>query len=163
MLPVLTGAAMPLQDERNILRMDAGITPAMVDAVRQLIRDAGGSLTIWAVLHEDLYDSPVYADDDDNDGGGGGLSLRGIALNSMDAERLAALGTTDRFSKWIIKGYRLGLKDDLPAIMNPFASMEGFTINDVVEILSEIPSGDTASKLFTGSGWRRDGPLLALR
>ena len=153
---------MPISDERNILRMDAGITPAMVETVRQRIREAGGNLAFWAVLHEDLYDSPAYADDDDNDGGDYGLSLRGVALNSVDADRLAALGPAHQFSKWIVKGYRLGLKDDLPAITNPFASLEGFTINDVVLILSEIPPGATASQLLTGSGCREDGPLLAL-
>src|SRR5689334_16711445 len=124
---------MPVSDERNILHVgapawdgDTEITPAMVEAVRQRIRDAGGHLTIWTVLHEDLYDSPVYADDDDdNDGGDYGLSLVAIALNSVDAERLAALGPPGEFSKWIVKGYRLGLKDGLPAVMNPFASMEG--------------------------------------
>lgn len=152
---------MPLRDERNVLRLDAGITPAMVDAVRQRIRDAGGSLTIWAVFHEDLYDHPAYADDDD-DGGDSGLSLRGIALNSVDAERLAALDAPNPFSKWIVKGYRLGIVNDLPAIMNPFAALEGFTINDVVLILSEIPPGAMASQLLTGSGLRKDGPLLSL-
>jgi hypothetical protein len=31
-----------------------------------------------------------------------------------------------------------------------------------VAILCEIPPGGTASKLHTGSGLRKDGPLLAL-
>ena len=154
---------MPLQDERNVLRIEAGIAPAVLDAMRQRIREAGGNLPIWAVLHEDRYDSPAYADDDDdNVGGDYGLSLRGVALNSVDAERLAALAPPDQFSKWIVKSYRLGLVSDLPAIMNPAANMEGFTINDVVDILSEIPPGSTASKLLTGTGHRRDGPLLSL-
>src|SRR6266851_5057885 len=72
----------------------------MVDAVRQRIKDAGGSLTVWAVLHEDRCDSPAYADDDNDPDFG--LSLQGIALNSLDAERLAALGPTHTFSKWIV-------------------------------------------------------------
>jgi hypothetical protein len=158
---------MPSYDDRNVLMMGSPqhpgqteITPAMVEAVRQRIKDAGGSLTIWAVLHEDRYDSSAYADDDD--GYDFGLSICGIALKSVDAERLAALGQPGEFGKWIVKGYGLGLKDDLPAIMNPYASFAGFTINDVVEILCEIPPGGTASKLHTGSGWRRDGPLLSL-
>ncbi|MHB8744324.1 MAG: hypothetical protein ACYC9L_14540 [Sulfuricaulis sp.] len=160
---------MPLQDERNTLRMgppqypgQAEITPAMVEAACQRIKDAGGSLTIWAVLHEDLYDSPVYADDEDDNDSDFGLSICGIALNSVDADRLAALDVPNPLSKWIVRGFRLGLVDDLPAIMNPFASLEGITINDVVEILSEIPPGATASQLLTGSGCRKDGPLLAL-
>ena len=151
---------MPLRDERNILRMDAGITAAMADAVRQRIKGADGNLLIWAVLHEDRYDSPSYADDEDD--GDSGLSLCGLALNSVDARRLADLGLKSEFSRWIVKGYRLGLVNDLPAIMNPAASLEGFTINDVVEILSEIPPGATASKLFTGTGRRKDGPFVSL-
>ncbi|MGA7178894.1 MAG: hypothetical protein WBX11_04810 [Thiobacillaceae bacterium] len=158
---------MPLQDERNILHIGplprpghAEVTPAMADAVRERIIAAGGKLTVWAVLHDDLYDSPIYSDDDDP--GDVVLSLRGIALNSVDAERLAALGPASQFSRLIVKGYRLGLKDDLPAIMNPFADLAGFSINDVVEILCEIPKGGTASRLLTGSGRRSDGPLLSL-
>jgi len=160
---------MSFEDKRNVLRIgppehpgETEITPAMVEAVRQRIRDAGGSLTIWAVLHEDLYDSPVYADDEDDNDPDFGRSVRGIALNSVEADRLAALDAPNPFSRWIVKGYRLGLKDGLPAIMNPFASLEGITINDVVEILSEIPPEATASQLLTGSGSRKDGPLLAL-
>jgi len=135
------------------------VTPAMAESVRQRIKSAGGNLPIWAVLHEDRYDSPTYADDDDDDGG---LSLCGLALNSVDAERLAALGPKAEFSSWIVKGYRLGLVDDLPATTNPAASLDGFTINDVVSILSEIPPGGTASKLHTGTGHRKDGPFVSL-
>ena len=90
---------MPVYDERNILHIgppqrpgDAEVTRAMADAVRARIRDASGTLPVWAVLHEDRYDSPAYSDhadeDDDNDMG---LSLCGLALNSVDAERLAAV------------------------------------------------------------------------
>jgi len=161
---------MPIYDPRNVLHIgpperagDSEITPAMADAVRQRIEGAGGSLPIWAVLHEDRYDSPVYVDDDeDKDGGDYGLSLRGIALNSVDAERLAALGPPGQFSRWIVRSYRLGLVEDLPAIMNPAASMEGFTINDVVLILAELPPGQSASKLHTGTGRRKDGPFIEL-
>lgn len=46
--------------------------------------------------------------------------------------------------------------------MNPATPMEDFTINDLVEILCEIPEGETASKPLTGSGLRSDGPLLSL-
>jgi hypothetical protein len=41
--------------------------------------------------------------------------------------------------------------------------MEGFTVNDVVLIVSEIPPGATASKLHTGTGHRKDGPFISLR
>ena len=50
---------MALPDDRNILKFgppkyagETEITPAMVESVRQRIRDAGGILTVWAVLHE---------------------------------------------------------------------------------------------------------------
>lgn len=77
----------------------------MVEAMRQRIDDAGASLTSWAVLHEGRYDSPVH-DDEDRDAG---LSLRGLALNSVDAERLAALDQArSQPTKRIVKGCRLG-------------------------------------------------------
>ena len=54
----------------------------------------------------------------------------------------------------------LGLKDDLPVFIS--TNLEEFTINDFVEILSEIPSSGTASKLLTGTGHRKDGPFVSL-
>lgn len=157
---------MPVYDPRNILHIgppqragDPEVTQEMMDTVRARINDAAGTLPVWLVLHEDRYDSPAYADDDDDDGG---LSLCGLALNSVDAQRLAALGPKAEFSRWIVKGYRLGLVDDLPAITNPAASMEGFTINNLVSILCEIPPDGTASKLHTGTGHRKDGPFVEL-
>ena len=49
---------MPDPDKRNVLRVGppehpggTEITPAMVENVRQRIKDAGGILTVWAVLH----------------------------------------------------------------------------------------------------------------
>ena len=52
---------MPTIDKRNVLHVgppkhsgETGITPAMVESVRQRINDAGGTLTVWAVLHEDV-------------------------------------------------------------------------------------------------------------
>src|SRR5579863_2632786 len=126
---------MPVYDPRNVLHIgppqragDSEVTPAMADAMRQRIGEAGGALPIWLVLHEDRYDSPVYADDEDE--GDSGLSLCGVALNSVDARRLADIGPKAEFSRWIVKSYRLGLVDDLPAVVNPGASMDGFTIND---------------------------------
>lgn len=185
---------MPPQDKRNILHIgppqrpgDPEITPAMADAVRRRIEVAGGNLTLWAVLHDDLYDSPVYSDEDDP--GDIAMSLRGVALNSADAQRLAALGPTSQFSRWVVKEYRLGLAGHLPVIVMPAdlgsVTFEGvdrasdeelarlraivdsvpimyFTMNELVAILCEIPPDGTASKLHTSSGWRKAGPLLSL-
>jgi hypothetical protein len=54
---------MPEPDKRNVLHVgppkhpgEPELTPAMVEAVRQRIKDAGGALTVWAVLHEDVYE-----------------------------------------------------------------------------------------------------------
>lgn len=185
---------MPLQDKRNILHIgppqrpgDPEITPAMADTMRRRIEDAGGNLTVWTVLHDDLYDSPVYSDE--NDPGDIAMSLRGVALNSVDAQRLAALGPASQFSRWVVKEYRLGLADHLPVVVKPadlksltFEGMDRasdeelarlraivdsvpimyFTMNELVAILCEIPPGGAASKLHTGSGRRKDGPLLSL-
>ncbi len=185
---------MPLQDKRNVLRIgppqrpgDPEITPAMADAVRGRIEDAGGYLAVWAILHDDLYDSPVYSDEDDP--GDIAMSLRGVALNSADAQRLAALGPASNFSRWVVKEYRLGLVNGLPVIVSPAdlgsVTFEGvdrasgeeparllaiinsvpityFSMNELVAVLCEIPPGGTASKLLTGSGQRKDGPLLSL-
>jgi hypothetical protein len=153
---------MPSADKRNVLRIgppehpgETEITPAMVDAVRKRIRDADGILTVWAVLHEDVYETDF--------GDGFYLHVHGLALNSADAHRLAALGGGDsELEKWHVRSYRLGLKDDAPFFAALWRPEEEFTINQFVAILREIPPGGTASKLCTGTGLRKDGPLLSL-
>jgi hypothetical protein len=152
---------MQFSDERNLLRIgpaarpgDAEITPAMVDVVRQRIKDAGGILTVWAVLNEDVYETKY--------GDGFYLHVHGIALNSVDAQRLAELVGESEFTKWHVKDHRIGLKDNVPVFLAARPLSDEFTINNFVEILSEIPANGTASKLQTGSGSRKNGPLLAL-
>lgn len=153
---------MSFEDKRNVLRIgppehpgETEITPAMVETVRQRIMDADGILAVWAVLNEDVYETSF--------GDGFYLHVSGIALDSADAERLAALGGGDKkLEKWHVRNYRLGLENDLPVFTEPWRDEEEFTISQFVVILCEIPPGGTASKLHTGSGWRKDGPLLAL-
>lgn len=152
---------MSIHDERNVLHIgppqregDPEITRAMADAVAARIRDAGGTLTVWAVLHEDVYET--------QSGDGFYLHVRGIALNSEDARRLAALAGDSQWAKWHVKGYQLGLTNGLPAFLRPRPESDEFTIGDFVTILAEIPPDATASKLHTGTGWRKDGPFLAL-
>jgi hypothetical protein len=77
-------ALMPVYDERNILHIgtpqregDSEITPAMADAVRRRIQEAGGKLLVWAVLHEDRYET-LYGD-------GFYIHVKALALNSNDA------------------------------------------------------------------------------
>ena len=89
---------MPDPDKRNILHIGPPehpggieITPAMVESVRQRIKDAGGILTVWAVLHEDVYESKF--------GDGTYLHVHGLALNSVDAQKLADLAGGD--SEWV--------------------------------------------------------------
>ena len=153
---------MSFEDKRNILRIgppenpgETEITPAMVESVRQRIKDAGGILTVWAVLNEDVYETQF--------GDGFYLHAHGLALNSADAERLAALGGGDKkLEKWHVRSYLLGLENDLPVFTAPWHPEEEFRIGDFVVLLCEIPLGGTASKLLTGTGHRKDGPLLAL-
>jgi hypothetical protein len=152
---------MSSDDERNILHVglparpgDPEITPAMADAVRQRIEDAGGTLTVWAVLHEDVYETRL--------GDGFFLHVRAIALNGDDARELAALAGDSEWVKWHVKSYRLGLKDGLPAFLAARPESDEFRIGDFVAILSEIPPGGTASKLQTGTGRREDGPFISL-
>ena len=153
---------MPLPDDRNILKLgppkypgEVEITSAMVESVRQRIKDAGGSLTVWAVLNEDVYETQF--------GDGFYLHAHGLALNSADAHRLAALGGGDsEMVKWHVRSYRLGLENDQPVFTAPWHPEEEFRIGDFVVLLGEIPPGGTASKLLTGTGLRRDGPLLSL-
>ena len=153
---------MSSEDKRNILRIGppehpggTEITPAMVESVRQRIRDAGGTLTVWAVLHEDVYESRY--------GDGTYLHVHGLALNSADAQKLAALGGGDsEGEKWHVRSYKLGLKDNAPIFTALWQPEEEFRIGDFVALLCEIPPGGTASKLLTGTGQRKDGPLLSL-
>ncbi len=96
-------------------------------------------------------------------GDGSYLHVHGLALNSADAHRLAALGGGDsEIEKWHVRSYRLGLENDLPSFLTLWRPEEEFTINHFVAILCEIPPGGTASKLCTGIGLRKDGPLLSL-
>ena len=151
---------MPLPDDRNILKLgppqwpgSVEITPAMIEAVRQRIKDEGGTLTVWAVLHEDVYETRY--------GDGFYLHAHGLALNSADAEKLAAFGGGDsEWVKWHVRSYQLGLENDLPVFTAPWHPEEEFRIGDFVILLCEIPPGGTASKLLTGTGLRKDGPLL---
>lgn len=61
-----------------------------------------------------------------------------------------------------MRSYRLGLKDNAPVFTALGRPEEEFTIGQVVILLCEIPPGGTASKLLTGTGLRKDGPLLSL-
>jgi hypothetical protein len=130
----------------------------MVEAARRCIAAAGGELEVWGVLREDLYESKF--------GDGRYLHLRGVALNPEDAQRLAALGDGGEMTHWSVRPYRLRLDHGLPRLTGAWRDEEEFSINDLVEILSEIPPGGTASNLMTGSGalGRRPGPhMVALK
>jgi len=152
---------MPIFDKRNVLHVgppdrpgEPEVTPAMVEAVRQRIEDAGGILTVWAVLHEDVYETRM--------GDGFYLHLHGIALNGRDAQRLADLDGNSEWVKWHVRSYRIGLDNGQPSFLALWRPEEEFTINQLVAILSEIPPGGTASKLLTGTGHRKDGPFVSL-
>lgn len=152
---------MPVYDERNLLHIglpqregDTEITQAMADAVRSRIQDAGGKLLVWAVLHEDHYET-LYGD-------GFYIHVRGIALNSKDAHALAELAGESEWVRWHIKGYELGLENGQPAFLKSWSEEEEFRIGDFVEILADIAPGQTASKLCTGvRSWKR-GPFISL-
>src|SRR6185437_7217193 len=153
---------MPIYDPRNVLHIgppqrkgDPTITSTMADAVRQRIEDADGNLLVWAVLHEDVYETRY--------GDGFYLHVHGLALNSADAQKLAALGGGDsEWVKWHVRSYRLGLENDLPVFLGLSRAEEEFRIGDFVALLCEIPPGGTASKLLTGTGHRKDGPFISL-
>jgi hypothetical protein len=153
---------MAVEDKRNVLHIgppdhpgETEITPAMVESVRQRIKEERGSLTVWAVLHEDVYET-LYGD-------GTYLHVHGLALNSADAHRLAALaGGDSEWERWHVRSYRLGLENDLPMVSALGRADEEFRIGDFVELLCEIPPGGTASKLLTGTGLRKDGPFVSL-
>src|SRR6185437_5588118 len=139
---------MPVYDPRNVLHIgppqrkgDPEITAAVADAVRQRIADAGGKLVVWAVLHEDVYETRY--------GDGFYLHVHGIALNSKDAQALAERVGNSEGVKWHVKGYELGLKNGQPAFLSDWPKEEEFRIGDFVAILAEIPRGRTASKLCT--------------
>jgi len=61
-----------------------------------------------------------------------------------------------------VRSYRLGLRDNAPIFTALWRPEEEIRIGEFVAILCEIPTGGTASKLHTGSGHRKDGPLLSL-
>ncbi|MBI1182523.1 MAG: hypothetical protein GC201_18430 [Alphaproteobacteria bacterium] len=152
---------MPDLDQRNILHVgapmrpgDPEITSAMADAVSARITVAGGSLPVWAVLHEDVYETRL--------GDGFYLHLRGAALNEADAQALAALAGDAEWVKWHVRAYRLGLKNGVPVLLKSWPKEEEFTLDEFVTVLAEIPPGGVASKLHTGTGRREDGPFVEL-
>jgi hypothetical protein len=152
---------MPESDNRNVLHIGSApraghpeITLAVADTVRARIRNAGGTLTVWTVLREDVYETKF--------GDGFYLHVRGIALNSSDAQILADLASDSQWVKWHVKSYRLGLKDGFPILLQSWPKEEEFTLDQFVAILAEIGPSATASKLHTGTGLRKDGPFIAL-
>jgi hypothetical protein len=44
--------------------------------------------------------------------------MRGIALNSADAHKLAALAGNSEFTSWHINSYRLGLENNLSVMLH---------------------------------------------
>ena len=94
---------MSSEDKRNVLHIGppkhpggTEITSAMVESVCQRIKDAGGTLTVWAVLHEDVYESRY--------GDGTYLHVHGLALNSADGHRLVDLaGGGSEWEKWHVR------------------------------------------------------------
>lgn len=160
-LSIIGKRVVPEPDKRNVLHVgppprpgEIELTPAMVESVRQRIRGAGGALDVWAVLHEDVYESKF--------GDGFYLHIHGLALNSADAQKLVELAGDAEWVKWHVRSYRLGLKDNAPSLTALGRPEEEFTIGQFVILLSEIPPGGAASKLLTGTGLRKDGPLLSL-
>jgi hypothetical protein len=152
---------MPVYDPRNLLHIgpplrkgDPEITSAMAEAVRQRIEDAGGKLVVWAVLHEDVYETRY--------GDGFYLHVHGLALNSKDAHTLAECAGNSEWVKWHVKGYELGLENGQPAFLRDWPKEEEFSIGHFVATLAEIPPGQTSSKLLTGTGRREDGPFVEL-
>jgi hypothetical protein len=152
---------MPDHDQRNVLHVgaparpgDPEVTQATVDAVAARITAAGGALTVWAVLREDVYETRL--------GDGFYLHLRGAALVEADAQALAALPDEAEWAKWHVRAYRLGFKDGLPVLLKSWLKEEEFTLDEFVAVLAEIPPGGSASKLHTGTGRREDGPFVEL-
>lgn len=141
-----------MHDKRDLLRLgeSGGVTAAMLEAACRRIAAAGGELAVWGVLREDVYETQF--------GDGFYLHLRGLALDAADAGRLAALGGGGDMTRWHVRPYRLRLRDGAPALIAPWRDEEEFSINDLVEILAEIPADAAASMLLTGDGARRRAP-----
>ena len=153
---------MPIDDKRNILRIgppehpgETEITPAMVESVRQRIKDAGGILTVWAVLHEDVYETQF--------GDGFYLHARGIALNSADAERSPRSAAAIRIRKMACQGLQARAERQCAGLH----CRHGRTRKNSRSAISwcssakSRPAGPPRS-CIRESGLRKDGPLLAL-
>ena len=126
----------------------------MLDVARERIQGEGGRLIVWAVLREDRYET-IFGD-------GFYLHVHGITLNEADAKRLADLAERDGYIRWHIRPYEIGLKDGAPALLAPTKPEEEFKIGDILALLSEIPPGATASKLYTGADRPGSGPFVSL-
>jgi hypothetical protein len=126
----------------------------MIFAAEARIRIAGGALTVWGVLREDCYETTF--------GDGFYLHLRGLALSKAAAERLAALDAGAPTTAWHIREYHLVLEDGQPALASRWRAEEEFSVDTIIQILSEIGPNAEASLLMTGSGasGRRPGPHM---
>ena len=144
---------MASSEDRNILRIGPGaywfqgeITPAMVRAgVRAYQRRRWRPHAVGS--HERRQYQTLHGD-------GLFFHLSGIALNETDANRLVTLASAVKDYRWHIRTYQIGLIDGVPALLDPWPSNEEFAVNDVVEVLAEIPPDGTVSRVLTDSaGW----------
>ena len=125
---------------RNIVRSLIYSDEAL-KATQHRISDAGGRLQVWAVLHEDTYETAF--------GDGFYLHLRGVALDEPGAGRLAALGAAEGHStdRWHVREYSLTLRDGMPFIDGSHTIADEWTINDFIRLVGEIEEGQSTSSL----------------
>jgi hypothetical protein len=136
------------------MRQRTAPTGEAMAALHARVAAAGGTLTVWAVLFEDLYETRF--------GDGCYRYVRGIALNKEHAYRLAALGGNSELVAWHVRAYRIGLIRDLLCFIDEIPDRDSVTMDEFAEIMDEITPDGVASRLLTGDGWqgRKPGPHM---
>lgn len=145
--PDASSVRLTADGRRNIVR-PADHSDKALKGTQHRISDAGGRLQVWAVLHEDTYETAL--------GDGSYLHLRGVALDESNAGRLAALGAAEGHStdRWHLRGYSLTLRDGMPFVEGSHTIADEWTINDFIRLVGEINEGQSASSLAVGDDRR---------
>ena len=128
------------EGRRNIVRT-AELSEQALTATQHRILDAGGRLQVWAVLHEDTYETAF--------GDGLYLHIGGVALDEPSARRLAALGTAEGHptDRWHVRECSLTLQDGMPFVDGSHTIADEWTINDFIRLIGEISGSQSASSL----------------
>ncbi|MBO1081820.1 hypothetical protein [Roseomonas haemaphysalidis] len=128
---------MPALADRNTFTVsdEAGtdpqwtVTAAVLQRVHQRLKQAGGTLPVWAIMDEDTYETFF--------GDGFYLHLRAIAWSANDAEQMLQQMPSEHMTSWHLRSYTLGVHNDRPALLHPWPKSEEFYLAQLLRLVAE--------------------------